>query len=100
MPQFPKRYADTVARLRVPSGFAVRLFASGLDSPRLMSVGPDGHLYVADRGANAVIRLADADGDGSLDKDATSFDVGVSFLKHLLHFFYICSLEISVSFKS
>jgi glucose/arabinose dehydrogenase len=61
----PEDKAST--RLRVPNGFAVRLFASGLSTPRLMSVGPDGHLYVADSGASVVVRLADADGDGLAD---------------------------------
>ncbi len=55
-------------RLRVPAGFAVRIFASDLNDPRLMDVGVDGHLYVAERGASAVIRLADEDGDGLADK--------------------------------
>ncbi|MCG8352239.1 MAG: PQQ-dependent sugar dehydrogenase [Chloroflexales bacterium] len=55
------------ARLRVPAGFAVRIFASGLQNPRLMTVGPDEHLYVAERGAGAVIRLPDADDDGLAD---------------------------------
>lgn len=54
-------------RLTVPKGFAVRIFAQGLDEPRLMTVGPDGSLYVAERGANAIIRLPDANGDGLSD---------------------------------
>jgi glucose/arabinose dehydrogenase len=52
----------------VPEGFAVRLFATGLQNPRLMTVGPDGHLYVAERGASAVVRLPDANGDGLADR--------------------------------
>ncbi|MCW5848533.1 MAG: PQQ-dependent sugar dehydrogenase [Anaerolineae bacterium] len=55
------------ARLRVPQGFAVRLFARGLNAPRLMTIGPDGQLYVAERGAGTVIRLADTNGDGLAD---------------------------------
>jgi glucose/arabinose dehydrogenase len=55
-------------RLQVPPGFAVRIFASGLNNPRLMTVGPDGQLYVAERGASAVIRLPDANGDGLADE--------------------------------
>jgi glucose/arabinose dehydrogenase len=54
------------ARLQVPAGFAVRIYAQ-LDNPRLMTVGPDGHLYVAERGARAVVRLPDRDGDGLAD---------------------------------
>jgi glucose/arabinose dehydrogenase len=60
--------ADEVsARLRVPEGFAVRGFASGLDTPRLMTIGPDGALYVADRMAGSVVRLPDRNNDGLAD---------------------------------
>ncbi len=55
------------ARLTVPAGFAVRLYAAGLSIPRLMTVGPDGALYVAEMGAGRVVRLADADNDGRAD---------------------------------
>ena len=55
------------ARLQVPDGFAVRLYASGLQEPRLMTTGPDGALYVASRRGSAIVRLADADNDGLAD---------------------------------
>ena len=55
-------------RLQVPDGFAVRIFAQGLGSPRLMTVGPDGLLYVADIDGNRVVRLPDADNDGLADE--------------------------------
>lgn len=57
--------ADAIsARLSVPAGFAVRGFAAGLSTPRLMAVGPDGQLYVAERGAGRITRLPDRDRDG------------------------------------
>jgi len=59
------------ARLKVPAGFAVRIYAKGLNEPRLMTIGPDGILYVAERGADAVVRLADANGDGLADANQT-----------------------------
>lgn len=60
--------ADAIsARLEVAEGYAVRLYASGLNRPRLMAIGPDGELYVAERSANRVVRLADADVDGRAD---------------------------------
>ncbi len=59
---------EASARLRVPEGFAVRLFATGLQEPRLIAVGPDGNLYVAERKAGAVVRLPDANGDGLSDE--------------------------------
>lgn len=56
------------ARLSVPTGFAVRIYAQGLNTPRLMTVGPDGMLYVAERGAGRVVRLPDANNDGLADR--------------------------------
>ncbi len=57
------------ARLTVPEGFAVRIYAKGLGGPRLMGVGPDGALYVAARGAGQIVRLADANNDGLADSN-------------------------------
>ena len=36
------------AQLKVPSGFEVKLFASGLDQPRLIRVAPNGDIFVAE----------------------------------------------------
>ncbi|HMQ35325.1 MAG TPA: PQQ-dependent sugar dehydrogenase, partial [Chloroflexaceae bacterium] len=58
---------EVATRLRVPPGFQVREFAAGLDTPRMMAVGPDGALLVAERGAGRIVRLADRDGDGLAD---------------------------------
>ena len=57
-----------VANITVPDGFAVQLFADGLSGPRFMAVGPDGVLYVADRGNDRIVALPDADGDGQADE--------------------------------
>lgn len=38
MPEFPKRYADTVARLRVPSGFLIVVIFAWLSHPTVESV--------------------------------------------------------------
>lgn len=54
-------------RLLHPPGFRVMVFAAGLDGPRMMAVGPDGHVYVAERGAGRIVRLPDRDGDGRAD---------------------------------
>ncbi len=64
----PAADASDVTRLQVPAGFALNLYHAGLDEPRLMATGPDGALYVAERGADVVIRLPDADGDGVADE--------------------------------
>jgi glucose/arabinose dehydrogenase len=56
------------ARLSVPQGFAIRIFAAGLTGrPRLMEIGPDGELYVALFDAGQVVRLPDRNGDGLSD---------------------------------
>ncbi len=57
-----------IANVSVPEGFAVQIFASGLSGPRFMAVGPDGVLYVADRGNDRIVALPDADGDGQADE--------------------------------
>lgn len=63
---------DSVSkRLSVPEGFAIREFTSGLERPRLMTVGPDGALYVAERSGGRVTRLPDDDGDGRADGNET-----------------------------
>lgn len=53
--------------IALPPGFHINVFAEGLDGPRMMAVGPDGQLYVAERGADRIIRLPDRDGDGTAD---------------------------------
>ena len=57
-----------VANITVPDGFDVQVFASGLRGPRFMAVGPDGVLYVADRGNDRIVALPDANGDGQADE--------------------------------
>ena len=54
--------------IALPPGFAISIFAQGLDNPRMMALGPDGQLYVAERGAGRVTRLPDLDGDGLADQ--------------------------------
>ena len=50
---------SSVSHISVPPGFTVNLFASGLKGPRFIRFGPDGALYVAERGADRVIALGD-----------------------------------------
>src|SRR5262245_9990258 len=45
--------------LHLPSGFSASVFASGLETPRFIAFGPDGALFVANRGANDVVALLD-----------------------------------------
>jgi glucose/arabinose dehydrogenase len=53
--------------IALPPGFGINVFAQGLSGPRMLAFGPDGNLYVADRGSNRVLRLIDQDGDGTAD---------------------------------
>lgn len=52
---------------RVPAGFQVELFASGLAGPRQVRVAPNGDLFVAESRVNRVRVLRDADGDGKAE---------------------------------
>ena len=52
------------ARLAVPPGFAVRLFASGLRNPRVLRVAPGGDVFVAETAAGRVRVLRAGDGEG------------------------------------
>jgi glucose/arabinose dehydrogenase len=56
------------AELGVPGGYEASVFADGLSGPRFMAVSPDGVLFVAERGADRVVALPDADRDGSADE--------------------------------
>ncbi|HEX6384122.1 MAG TPA: PQQ-dependent sugar dehydrogenase [Anaerolineae bacterium] len=56
-----------VADVSVPPGFAVDVFAQGLNGPRFMDFGLDGVLYVAERGNDRIVALPDGDGDGAAD---------------------------------
>ena len=50
---------------RVPDGFRVALFASGLTNPRMVRVAPNGDVFVVESSANRVRVLRDADGNGT-----------------------------------
>ena len=63
----PTRVVAPPEPLQVPDGFGVSIFAEGLSDPRMMTIGPEGNLYVAERGANRIIRLPDRDSDGIAD---------------------------------
>jgi len=54
--------AATNATLTVPSGFTVRLFAKGLNNPRLVRTAPNGDLFIAETGRNRVRVMRTADG--------------------------------------
>ncbi len=53
--------------IALPPGFGVSVYVEGLRNPRMMALGPDGTLHVAERGRDRVVRLPDRDGDGLAD---------------------------------
>lgn len=57
------------AKLNLPKGFAVNVFAEGgFTYPRWMALAPNGDVFVADSRANSVIVLRDIDKDGKADQ--------------------------------
>lgn len=63
-----------ISDIRVPPGFAVNLFAKGLNGPRFIRFGPDGALYVAERGADRIVVLHDRNGDGIAESSSVFAD--------------------------
>lgn len=57
-----------LADVELPPGFEANVFAEGLNGPRFMALGPDGNVFVADRGNGRIVVLPDADGDGEADE--------------------------------
>jgi glucose/arabinose dehydrogenase len=57
-PRVVRRPGDAVPR--VPPGFTVELYASGLDGPRLLRLAPNGDIFLAETGAGSIRLLRDA----------------------------------------
>lgn len=71
--------AENVARPdgimpKVPKGFQVAVFASGLERPREMTVAPDGTVFVSQTYEGKVAALRDGDGDGVAEMRTTFAD--------------------------
>ena len=48
-----------VAGLHLPPGFHISIFYAGLNTPRFMAFGPNGTLFVAERGTSSIVALLD-----------------------------------------
>ncbi len=60
--------SELEARMRLPSGFSISMFASGITNPRFLRFTPTGDLLVSSPAEGAVFLLArDVDGDGQAD---------------------------------
>src|SRR6266567_9406466 len=53
-----------VANVHLPPGFHVKVYYSGLSSPRFIAFGPAGTLFVADSGSGSIIALSDPNSAG------------------------------------
>ncbi len=76
-----QRPAD--AAPKVPDGFEVELFASGLDMPRVIRVAPNGDIFVAESGAGRVLVFRAADGAArpnmTVFADGFDYPFGIAF---------------------
>lgn len=60
---------EAARRIRLPPGFAIQIFAQNFEgAPRMMTVGPDGHLYLTLMYGGQVVRLPDRNRDGRADR--------------------------------
>lgn len=62
---------NALAKLKVPEGFKVNVFAEGLGGPRMMVVTEDGRVLVSRPKEGDVLSLRDSDGDGASDERKT-----------------------------
>jgi glucose/arabinose dehydrogenase len=65
------------AKLRVPAGFAINLFASDLQAPRTMRVAPNGDIFVAETAAGR-IKVMRPTADGTKAQTVTIFAQGLN----------------------
>lgn len=90
------------AKLWVPKGFKVNVFAEGdFRVPRWMALAPNGDVFLADSRANSVIVLRDTNKDGTADQrfvfsSKLSQPFGMAFYKD---WFYVANTDSIVRFK-
>src|SRR5688572_15876887 len=90
------------AKLYVPKGFKVNVFAEGgFREPRWMALAPNGDVFLADSRANSVIVLRDSNKDGIADQrfvfsDKLSQPFGMAFHKD---WFYVANTDSVVRFR-
>ncbi len=69
--QAPGARGNTPAALRVPAGFAVSVFAEGLEGARWLALGPGSDVYLTIPSRGRVVALPDRNGDGRADRVVT-----------------------------
>ena len=58
---------ERIRSLKVPKGFTIAPFATGLKNVRILAVAPNGDVYASRRDQGDVVLLRDANGDGRAD---------------------------------
>ncbi len=90
------------ARLTVPKGFKVNVYAEGdFRYPRWMALAPNGDIFVADSRANSIIVLRDTNKDGKADQrwvwsSKLAQPFGMAFHKD---WFYVANTDSVVRFS-
>ena len=90
------------AKLTVPKGFKVNVFAEGnFREPRWMALAPNGDVFLADSRGNTIHVLRDKDKDGVAEErfvfsDKLSQPFGMAFYKD---WFYVANTDSIVRFK-
>ncbi len=67
----PCAAAVPLARLALPPGFSIAVYAAPVPAARQMALGDDGTVYVGSNDAGKVYALTDADGDGHAERVRT-----------------------------
>ncbi|NNF21794.1 MAG: sorbosone dehydrogenase family protein [Saprospiraceae bacterium] len=62
--------------IKLPDGFKISVYASGIKNARSMTLSPSGTLFVGTRGEGNVYALKDTDGDFRIDKKYLLFEDG------------------------
>ena len=77
--------------LYVPVGFTVNIFAAGVSGVRFLALGPGGAVYATQSGSGQIVRLVDANGDGTAESvvpvlTGLSDPSGIAFRRDTLYF--------------
>ncbi|TWI66493.1 glucose/arabinose dehydrogenase [Pseudoduganella lurida] len=84
------RVDEALARLTLPKGFSIAVYAEGLTNARSMAVSDSGIVYVGSRKAGKVYAVVDENRDGKADKVVTVAEgldapIGVALLDGALY---------------
>jgi glucose/arabinose dehydrogenase len=74
-PEEREHTQEFLAQVQLPPGFSIRVFAEGLENPRIITVA-NGHIYVTEREAGRVTLLRDTNGDGRAETTPVAEGLG------------------------